>query len=150
MNREMSTSEIVLFVSTVVLAVTLMFTINVIRKYENTIESKNDHLNFYQSTYKKEAGGTALYNGKYMDYDLRSLDGGVTWYAVKRSGDSLKIMGEAEKIYPGLRKMNETWTKLFAKIEKEGPLGSKPLDDEAKLLIKNLNESTRENGIKIK
>lgn len=43
-------------------------------------------------------------NGGFLNYDLRSFDGGKVWYAVEREpGGGFRILGEADTIYPDLR-----------------------------------------------
>lgn len=43
------------------------------------------------------------WNERYGEVDLRTFDGGKVWYACeKSSGDSVKIIGVADKVYPGI------------------------------------------------
>lgn len=85
-----------------------------------------------------KSGGTSLYGDKEMlNYNLRSWDGGKNWYAIDqelcfRFGE-VKILGEAETIYPGLLKHLKAWNKLTEYVEKNGPLN--PTDTEALQLI---------------
>lgn len=64
-----------------------------------------DNLEWYQQTYLTRAGATALnYDeetqtmtvGEMVNYNLKSFDGGLSWYSVRRSGDTLKIVGPAD------------------------------------------------------
>jgi hypothetical protein len=86
---------------------------------------------YYDTTYLRKQGGTQfnpmikadMFNDKFINYDLRSWDAGKNWYAVEYFFDTkeLKILGEAEKIYPGLLKHLEAWDRLTEYIEIHGP-----------------------------
>lgn len=90
-------------------------------------------LKFYNETYLRKQGATSLYNGQMLNYDLRSFDGGLTWYAIDHKlhwdSDQVKILGEADVVYPDLLKHLNAWDNLTKYVEKNGPIGSKPIDD---------------------
>ncbi len=72
-------------------------------------------------------GGTHL-NGKMVDYDLRSWDGGKNWYVINYNFDTheFKVVGLVDSIYPGLMDHIAAWDKLTNYVEKNGPI---KLDD---------------------
>jgi len=85
----------------------------------------------YNTTYLEKKGGTKLFRGidkPWLEYDLRSWDAGKNWYAVDYNFDTqeLKIVGEAEKIYPGLMEFLDAMDKLTDYVEKNGPIN--PID----------------------
>lgn len=51
-------------------------------------------------------GSTRLWsgsNGEFFNYHLRSFDGGASWVAINMADDGrMKILGDAEALYPGL------------------------------------------------
>lgn len=67
---------------------------------------------FYTRRYKTYKGSTTLwYPEKWEEpddvsfkYNLRTFDGGKNWYVVdyERSTNEVKIVGDAEELYPGL------------------------------------------------
>lgn len=84
-------------------------------------------VNYFDSTYLQKQGGTSTYgNGElgkdFINYDLRSWDGGKNWYATKYNFDTkeLKILGEAESIYPNLLKHLDALDKLSDYAFKNG------------------------------
>ena len=61
----------------------------------------------YKETYRERAGVVILNTKKTLNYYLRSFDGGRNWYAIKNTDKDSKdiiILGEVEKVYPGLQK----------------------------------------------
>lgn len=51
-------------------------------------------------------GSTRLWpgsSGEFLSYHLRSFDGGASWVAINMADDGrMKILGDAEALYPGL------------------------------------------------
>jgi len=106
-------------------------------------------LKYYQERvekkYLKYQGSTCLYHppnwdkkkdGDYFNYDLRSWDGGKNWYAVELDDDwGLKILGEAEVLYPNFLKhiqgMNAltNYVKEHGAIDGTDPEGIKALEN---------------------
>lgn len=87
--------------------------------------------NYIDSTYLHKQGSTSTYGGgefgkDFINYDLRSWDGGKNWYATKYDFDKkeLKILGEAETIYPKLLQHLEAWDKLTEYAQKNGGVKS--------------------------
>jgi hypothetical protein len=71
------------------------------------------------------------YSKKYGDFHLRSFDRGKHWYAVDTT-DGIVVIGEAEKVYPGILTHIDRANKLFAHVRKYGFLdsdGKKTLED---------------------
>ena len=60
----------------------------------------------------------------FINYDLRSFDGGKNWYAVDYNFETkeVKIIGEAEKVYPGLLNHLESWDRLINYVKDNGPI----------------------------
>lgn len=98
-------------------------------------------LNFYNSTYLSHQGGTLLWGDgkKIINYNLRSFDGGKKWYACEICNNGeLKILGEAEVIYPGLMKSLVAWNKIKEHVDKNGPIQMSDLTPEFE---KTLNDA---------
>lgn len=99
--------------SVVVLSVVLIDTNRELKK----VEARRD----LRLTYEKQRSGSLqmgpdyVENGGFLNFDLRSFDGGQVWYAVENQpGSGFKILGEADAVYPGLRKSLAALDKLEA------------------------------------
>ena len=103
----------------------------------------------HSKTFLYKSGATSLWagsKGTMINYDLRSFDGGNTWYACQMEGagrDYLKILGEVETIYPGLMKHLDNMDKLFNKVNRDGPLNPGNPNDVA--LIESVGFQVRTN-----
>lgn len=80
-------------------------------------------VNYYTKTYLRKQGGTALWKPSkgMVNYDLRSFDAGLSWYAVREEGELgeyLTILGYAEDVYPGLMKHLSNMDALKERVEK--------------------------------
>jgi hypothetical protein len=107
---------------------------------EETTKLKRD-VAYYDSTYLSRQGGTLLWgDGKTaVNYNLRSFDGGKTWYAYEYGKNwELKILGEAETVYPGLMKTLIAWDKIKEHVDKNGPIKMSDLTPEFE---KTLNDA---------
>lgn len=95
---------------------------NINLKQENSKILKE--LDYYEQTYQIKSGGTVLCNdsNEWIDYDLRTFDGGKMWYSVKYNDDTLRILGEVDTIQPGLFKCLEAWDKIKEHVIKNGPV----------------------------
>jgi hypothetical protein len=93
-----------------------------ILRQRTTNQSLQRDLDYYKGTYLCKQGWTSGY-GK---YDLRSFDGGVSWYAVERGSktEEVKILGPAGDIHPGLMAELEGMEKLVNYVKKYGPIGA--------------------------
>lgn len=107
----------------VIVSICFMF-----RHVQNKNTRMEKELNHYRSTYLYKQGATSLWkgsNGAMLNYELRSFDAGVSWYAVQRQGELgqyLKILGEVETVYPGLMEHLATWDAITDHVTKNGPL----------------------------
>lgn len=52
----------------------------------------------YRETYRCREGVSQ----KFGEYKLRTLDGGMNWYAVMFTDKGIRILGHVDKVYPGL------------------------------------------------
>jgi hypothetical protein len=104
---------------------------------EEITKLKKD-VEFYDSIYLSRQGGTSLWNGKMINYNLRSFDGGKTWYACEYGDKMVKILGEVETVYPGLMKTLIAWDKISEHVEKNGPI---KLNDLTPEFEKTLNDA---------
>lgn len=90
-------------------------------------------LAYYDSTYLSKQGWTSFGGDKGISYSLRSWDSGQNWYAVEMNLDStpstLKILGEADTIYPNLLQHLAGIDALTDYVSKNGAIGSKPISE---------------------
>lgn len=107
---------------------------------------------YFDKTYLQKTGSTATYVhpkfdfGEYFFYDLRSFDGGNTWYVVKETfawdeikttqNRFVKILGEAEVVCPGLLENITAWDELIAHVKKNGEVTAN--DIQGKILLKRI------------
>lgn len=92
-------------------------------------------VDYYQSTYLKRQGGTGMYNGTMLNYNLKSFDGGKIWYACEYDEKGLIILGNVEKVYPGLLAHLEAWDKLQNYIAKFGPIDPNKITPELEKIM---------------
>ncbi len=85
--------------------------------------------NYVDSTYLRKQGSTSTYGGgelgkDFINYDLRSWDGGKNWYAIDKDlpfkQNEVRILGTAEEVYPKLLQHLEAWDKLTEYAQKNG------------------------------
>lgn len=97
-------------------------------------------LNYYNSTYLVKQGGTMMIPNA-NSYYLISLDSGKNWYAVdneKRfNNKEIIILGTADSIYPNLLKHINGMDALTKYVEKNGTIGSKPINQEDIKMLEN-------------
>jgi len=63
---------------------------------------KADHKLAFQY-WDQKVGGTTLWNGEMVNYNLRTFDGGRTWYQVEFDDEwRMKILGNVADLFPGL------------------------------------------------
>lgn len=102
------------------------------KKENKRLTRRLDH---YQSTYDSKQGWTSLYGNfdKGLSYNLKTFDGGKTWYACEY-GDNweLKILGEAEQVYPGLMANLDAWDRITNYAAKNGPIDPTNVPSEMK------------------
>ena len=90
-------------------------------KDRNNSLEKSKQISDVTNLYKQ--GGTTI-GGKLINYNLRSWDGGKNWYAVDYNFETkeFKIIGEAEKVYPGLLHHLKVWDSLINYVKDNGPI----------------------------
>lgn len=131
-------SIIILTVTLIIVALTSIIAIRSLKEKLRRAERINE---WYSDKYLRKAGYTALWSGSDgLHYDLRSFDGGKTWYAVDYNFDKVVILGLAEEVYPGLMESMEAVDKVVDYAKKNGPIGSK-MTPELKELIEDVNNS---------
>ena len=112
-----------------------------LRDYKNMKERQEERSKIELS----HSGGGVLYfppdwdkekDGESFNYNLRSWDGGKTWYSVEFDkecvGDlwGLTILGRADELYPGLIDHINGWDDLVNYVTEHGPISG---DDTAGL-----------------
>lgn len=99
----------------------------------------NKDLNFYRETYLKRQGSLGDYNGNPLSYNLLSFDAGKTWYAFEYDKDwNVTLLGEVEKVYPGLLTELKAWDVIGEYVRKNGPIDPDKITPEFE---KTLNEA---------
>lgn len=73
---------------------------------------------YYQRTHLQKSG----YSQGWGNYDLRSLDGGINWYAVASTNGGVVILGSADQVYPGLVEHILAMGRLYSYVESNGPV----------------------------
>jgi len=113
-------NAIIATVSVITIVILYNFYYVPLKQRVNSLEkakSISDTTNLYKQ------GGTTI-GGKLINYNLRSWDAGKNWYAVDYNFDTkeFKIIGEAEKVYPGLLHHLESWDRLTNYVKNNGPI----------------------------
>lgn len=99
----------------------------------------------YKTTYLSRSGWTAYQD--YGSYQLQSLDGGRTWYAVEYQEDGVvKVLGNADSLYPGLVENIEAFDALFKYVEENGPIGSRPITSEDLKFLEDAGFTVEKSG----
>jgi len=88
--------------------------------YQNNQRTEKS-LRFCQSTYLRKQGGTSV-SGSWLNYDLRSFDGGLHWYAVDMTQEGVVILGDADTVYPGLLSHIDGLERLIKYVKENGPI----------------------------
>lgn len=96
-------------------------------------------LAWYNTKFLTKNGWTKLYgDGTGLAYNLLSIDGGKTWYALNNNfaHENVQILGKVEEIYPKLIEHLDGWDKLTAYVKEHGAIGSSGTitDDDMKVL----------------
>lgn len=105
--------------SMVLLIVSIIFITVLVLQSEKFVLA-NKELDYYQKTYLSKSGATMLWrgsNGKVLSYNLHSIDGGNSWFVVQSQGQSLKVLGDVETVYPGLMKHLEGMDALTERVK---------------------------------
>ena len=123
--------KIMAFISILLVAVVFYFVGAMPLKQE--IKRMNERQAEMNKVNLRKQGGTSLYsppgwNEKYFNYDLRSWNAGKDWYAVEYDKDldcgrwGLKILGDANELYPGLLEHLKAWDDLTCHVANNGPV----------------------------
>lgn len=140
--ENLTTPVIVTISGMVITIILLVFSLYKTKEREDRLSKSVDYL---LERYQIKSGGTSLFNGKMLNYNLQSFDGGKIWYACEYGKDwEVIILGKAEEIYPGLVKHLDAWDKLTKYVEKNGAIGSKPITEEEKQMLKDANFTVEE------
>lgn len=127
-------------------------------KPESMIELENQ-VAYYDSTYLRLQGGTKLYTppgglveeGGYLNFDLRTWDGGKAWYVVNYDMEDgrLEIIGLADTIYPGLVAQQAGLDRLFEYVSENGSitLDGENIEEQIKILREAGISVTTDEGI---
>ena len=128
----------VAFITTIIVAAILA---PKLRDYERMKERQEDRMKIHL----RHQGGSALYyppnwdkekDGSHFNYEIRSWDGGMNWYAIDHDFDSkeFKILGDAEELYPGLLEHIIGMDQLTKHVQDNGSIkldGTDPLGVDA-------------------
>lgn len=82
-------------------------------------------LNFYKQTFLFKSGSTCLWpgsKGEMISYRLESFDGGKHWYATTNDDSGTVILGDVEKVYPGLLAHCESMDRIYKHCTEHGSL----------------------------
>jgi hypothetical protein len=111
--KKLKTAVVVLFLLVLVLGGAWYL------EHQQLVRVQKDLAN-YRQTYLYRNG----VNKEYPEgYRLLSVDGGKTWYATERREDGVVvILGEADKVYPGLVRHLAAWDALMEYVRQHGPL----------------------------
>ena len=95
-----------------------------VKPMKNQLIKNQRELKWYQTNYLSKQGSTLQENNTYLNYHLISLDGGKNWYAIdpdkKFNDKEVKILGNANDVYPKLLNHLNAWDALTSYVEKNG------------------------------
>jgi hypothetical protein len=78
-----------------------------------------ESLALFKKTYRRKSGWMVGYGS----YELESIDGGRQWLVVVRDDDGVaKVVGDAEKVFPGLVAKLDAFVALSDHARLHGPL----------------------------
>ena len=110
-------------------------------------KSEQRSLDYFDENYLSKQGFTKMYgDGKGINYNLKSFDGGKNWYVVQYNFDSeeLKVLGSVNDVYPGLMDNLDNWDKLLKYVKSNGPLGNNgTFSEEDKKIMKKVGLETK-------
>jgi hypothetical protein len=114
-------------------------------RQEAYAEGLQRHMQNYAETYKRYQGIMPWMDST-ISYDLRTFDGGSTWFAVEIKNGKMHILGEAHDVYPGLleriQDTEESFSRLTAYVEKNGPIS--PDDPVGRQLLQDFGFEIKE------
>jgi hypothetical protein len=114
--NEKNAFMITLMVLSVVLSIFLVRESNSNDKLQSTVD-------FYRSTFMRKQGMDTL-NGKRIQYELYTVDGGRDWIAVEgnMTNDNKITLGDVKKVYPGLLENIAGWDAIEEYVLEHGPI----------------------------
>ncbi len=90
---------------------------------KDRLDSSERHVEQLTQHLDSKSGGTAMLTGEMFNYNLKTFDSGLTWYAIEYDNDwGVTILGEVEEIYPGLLQHLEAMDELTKYVEENGPI----------------------------
>ena len=120
----MKKAELNMVLMAIVMGILVLVFALAIRHQFTRIARLQKEVDYANKTYLVESGWIKIWgtdtNG--TSYNLRSFDGGQNWYAASVSSNGVIILGEAEKIYPGLHQHLTDMDTLTEYCTKHGPL----------------------------
>jgi type II secretory pathway pseudopilin PulG len=129
-----------LLIVTIILAISAVLLLYFFLEARDENKRLTRQLDSYTSTYDSKQGWTRMYgdSDKGLSYNIHTFDGGKTWYACEWSDNwELKILGEVEKVYPGLMSHLEAWDNLTNHVAKNGPIDPTKMTPELGDILKN-------------
>jgi len=90
------------------------------QRHKKSVERDMRELRWFKKNILQHQGATKMVPGTEW-YDLRSHDGGKNWVALSKDGS---VLGEAEKVHPGLLKHIEGMNQLFDHVQRHGPISA--------------------------
>jgi len=86
--------------------------------FGKNIKTKLKSLEWYEKNIQTKQGSTSF--NEIGNYKLVSVDGGENYIAIEPGTG--RVLGDAEKVYPGLIKQLESMNALIEHVEKNGPI----------------------------
>ena len=103
-NKGVKLMQIIIMVLVAALCITSTLLFQTKTNMRRNVEIDKEHTKYWRSL----TGATCLWpgsHGKPVSYNLKSWDGGETWVAVEYDKEwRMKVLGDAEVIFPGLVK----------------------------------------------
>lgn len=101
-----------------------------VRKLQKIVDS-------YSERYLKRQGGTRMYKeDEMLNYNLMSVDGGQIWYAFEYGKNwEVRILGEVEKVYPGLMAHLDAWDNFKNYVEIHGAIDPDNISPELQKIL---------------
>ena len=91
------------------------------------------NLKYYESTYLSLAG----FASGWGNYNLVSLDGGKSWYAIEKKAGITEMLGPAERVFPGLLDHIKGMGDMANYVMKYGPISISDMGDYQRSLLGN-------------
>jgi len=121
----MITTITLLLLTTILIIIYLFWVEPKISEYKSLKRNKEhtDSIHLYKQGSTSTFGPNGL-NNPYLNYNLRSWDGGKNWYVVDYNFKTkeFKVLGDVEIIHPGLLKHLEGWDNLTDYVSKNGEI----------------------------